>query len=213
MKIKQFTFNILRENTYVIYDENSSDCAVIDPGMYYPEEERELVDFFNENNLVPSKILFTHCHLDHLFGARFLKSVYPLLKTYADEREQYFITNVEEQGQMFGLKMETPPSISNYVFDGEMITVANSELKVLSTPGHSPGGVCFYNEKDAVVFSGDALFANGIGRTDLYGGSYQNLIQAIQTKLMTLPENTKVLCGHGPATTIGEEKHSNPYIQ
>lgn len=213
MKFKRFTFNILRENTYVLYDENCTDCAIIDPGMYYPEEEQEIIDFLNTNNLIPSKILFTHCHLDHLFGARFLKSVYPLLQFYADEREQYFIDNVEEQGMMFGLKMDVPPSISHYVFDGEKISFAKSELIVLSTPGHSPGGVCFYSEKDAIVFSGDALFANGIGRTDLHGGSYQNLIQGIQSKLMTLPETTQVFCGHGPQTTIGEEKHSNPYIQ
>ncbi len=212
MKIKQFVFNILRENTYVIYDEDSSDCAIIDPGMYYPEEREEIVAFLNNHNLVPSKLLFTHCHVDHIFGAHFLVEQYPTIGCYADQAEQYFIDNAQSQGSMFGVQLETPPSISHFLYEGEKIQVGNSTLQVIGTPGHSPGGVCFYCENDAVLFSGDALFAGCIGRSDLYGGNEYKLCEGIRNKLCTLPENTVVLSGHGPQTTIGEEKHSNPYI-
>lgn len=212
MKFKKFTFNLLQENTYVVYDENSSDCAIIDPGNFYPEEGVELVNFIKNHNLVPSKVLFTHCHLDHIFGARFLAEEFPLLQWYGHQEEQYFIDNVQEQGEMFGVRMDVPPSISHYVYDGEKISVAESELQVIHTPGHSRGCVCYYCEKDNILFSGDTLFCSGIGRTDLYGGSMEAIINSIQTKLFVLPEDTMVYCGHSGATTIGYEKHSNPYI-
>ncbi|MCQ2608935.1 MAG: MBL fold metallo-hydrolase [Bacteroidales bacterium] len=212
MKIKQFVFNILRENTYVIYDEGCSDCAIIDPGMYYPEEREEIITFLNNHNLVPSKLLFTHCHVDHIFGAHFLKEQYPTIGCYAHQNEQYFIDNAQTQGSMFGVQIDTPPSISDYLYEGKELQVGNSNLRVIETPGHSPGGVCFYDEADSLVFTGDALFAGCIGRSDLYGGNEYKLVEGIRTKLCSLPENTAVLSGHGPQTTIGEEKHSNPYI-
>lgn len=212
MKIRQFTFNLFQENTYVVYDENSSDCAIIDPGCYYPEEEKTLVNFLNNNNLVPSKVLYTHCHLDHSFGSKFLAEQYPSIAFYGDAKEQYYIDNSEEQSIMFGIGIQRPPSISHYVYEGEKITIGNSQFQVLETPGHSIGGVCYYCESKKVLFCGDSLFAGSIGRTDLYGGNYQLLIQSIKTKILSLPDDVTIYCGHGYATTVEEEKHGNPYI-
>ena len=213
MKIRQFTFNLFQENTYVVYDENSSDCAIIDPGCYYPEDEKTLVNFLTDNGLVPSKVLYTHCHLDHTFGARFLAKQFPTISFYADAKEQTNIDIFHEQGVLFGIDVkEEPPSISHYVYEGEKITVGNMQFSVLETPGHSAGGVCYYCESEKVLFSGDTLFCGSIGRSDLYGGNYQQLIQSIKNKIFSLPDDVIVYCGHGYATTVREEKQGNPYI-
>lgn len=213
MKIRQFTFNLFQENTYVVYDENSSDCAIIDPGCYYPEEEKSLLNFLKDNGLVPSKVLYTHCHLDHTFGARFLAKQFSTISFYADAKEQTNIDIFHEQGVLFGIDVkEEPPSISHYVYEGEKITVGNMQFSVLETPGHSAGGVCYYCESGKVLFSGDTLFCGSIGRSDLYGGNYQQLIQSIKNKILSLPDDVTVYCGHGYATTVREEKQGNPYI-
>ncbi|MBQ3676109.1 MAG: MBL fold metallo-hydrolase [Bacteroidales bacterium] len=212
MKIKRFSFNPFQENTYIVYDEKSLDCAVIDPGCYFPEEQNCLLQFLQDNNLHPSKVLYTHCHLDHCFGATFLAEQFPALKFYGHTNEQENINIAEQQGAVFGIDFQQPPSISHYVFDGEKITIGNNSLTVIETPGHSAGGVCYYCENEKILFSGDTLFAGSVGRTDLFGGNMQMLIQAINTKLMTLPDDVTVYCGHGYTTTINEEKHGNPYI-
>ncbi|MCQ2959131.1 MAG: MBL fold metallo-hydrolase [Bacteroidales bacterium] len=213
MKIKQFVFNHFAENTFVIIDEETSSCAIIDPGCFRNTERQELLSFLNENNLIPEKVLYTHCHIDHTFGSRFLAETFPNIKFYAHQAEQHFIDGAIEQGQMFGVTIEQPPSIGHYLFDGETISVGNIQFKVIHTPGHSLGCVCFYCEKEKIAFTGDTLFANCIGRTDFYGGSYESILNSLKDKLLLLPEDTKVLPGHGPYTTIREEKNTNPYIQ
>mgnify|MGYP003290052829 FL=1 len=213
MKIKQFVFNHFGENTYVVIDETTSSCAIIDPGCFRETEKQTLVSFFKSNNLVPDKILFTHCHVDHTFGAHFLLEEYPLIQTYAHQSEQHFIDTAVEQAESFGVTIDQPPAIAHYVYDGQTITIGALEFKVICTPGHSLGCVCYYNKENNILFSGDTLFANSVGRTDLYGSSHLSLMNSIQEKLMVLPENTDVLPGHGPSTTIGEEKNTNPYIQ
>lgn len=212
MIIKRFTFNFFQENTYVVYDEGGTDCAIIDPGCYFPEEERTLIQFLTNNHLIPSKVLYTHCHLDHAFGANFLAGEFPSLKFYAHEKEQANINNAEEQGRLFGVSLQQPPSISHYVFEGETIAIGNNSFTVIETPGHSAGGVCYFCKSEKTLFSGDTLFAGSIGRSDLFGGNGQMLLDSIRTKLMTLPDDVTVYTGHGYPTTIAEEKHGNPFI-
>lgn len=212
MKIKRFSFNFFQENTYVVYDEGISDCAIIDPGCYFPEEENSLLKFLTDNNLTPSKVLYTHCHLDHDFGANFLIGQFPAIKFYGHQKEQANIDNAEAQGRLFGVSLQQPPSISHYVFEGEKITVGENSFTVIETPGHSAGGVCYFCESDKILFSGDTLFAGSIGRSDLFGGNGQALVDSIRTKLMTLPDDVTVYPGHGYTTTIADEKHGNPFI-
>lgn len=213
MKIKNFVFNHFGENTYVVVDEETSSCAIIDPGCFRETEKQELLKFLRNNNLVPDKILFTHCHVDHTFGAHFLLETFPQIITFAHQEEQHFINTAVEQAESFGVTIDQPPAIASYVFDGKIIEIGNLQFKVICTPGHSLGCVCYYCESENILFSGDTLFASCVGRTDLYGGSMVSLINSIQQKLLVLPDNTTVLTGHGPNTTIGEEKHNNPYIQ
>lgn len=212
MKIKQFTFNPFQENTYIVYNESTLDCAIIDPGCLYPEEEHKLCKFLDDNQLKPTKIVYTHCHLDHSCGTSFISEKYPSIACYGHANEQTNIDNTYEQGQLFGIITQQPPPISHYVFEGETIKVADEQCIVIETPGHSAGGVCYYFEKKGILFSGDTLFAGSVGRTDLMGGNMEQLINSIKNKLFTLPENVTVLCGHGYPTTIGEEKQGNPYI-
>ena len=212
MKIKQFTFNLLKENCYVAFDEDTHDCAIIDPGCYYPEEKEKLSSFLKNENLVPDKILLTHGHLDHLFGAQYLTEEFPLAKVYAHRNDQGFIDHVAEQGRMFGIDIEQTAPISHYVAEGELISIGKTKLHVICTPGHSPGGVCYYCEEKNVLFSGDTIFLESVGRTDLYGGSDEILYNSLHSKIFTLPGDTTIYPGHGPATSVGYEKHSNPYI-
>ncbi len=212
MQIKVFSFNPFQEKTYVIYDEETSDCAIIDPGCYYDDEKQKLVIFLTENQLVPTKILYTHCHLDHVFGAKFLAEQYPLVKFYAHPYENYFIEHALEEWQKFGITIQQPPAISHFVSEQEKIFIGSIILQVICTPGHSLGGVCYYCEKEKVLFCGDTIFAGSVGRTDLFGGNEDTLINSIRQKIFTLPDETQLYCGHGYPTTIGNEKQSNPYL-
>lgn len=213
MRIQRFICNQFGENCYVIFDGTSKSCAIIDPGFYFPEEEQAIASFLKENNLMPDKILFTHCHLDHIFGAQFLVKQFPHIQLYGHEYEEYLIEHAEEQSILFGINLNAiPPHITHFINDGDTISIGTCTLHVIYTPGHSPGGVCFYDEENKIVFCGDTLFAQSIGRSDLYGGDEQTLLASIRQKLMTLPDDVRILSGHGPYTSIEQEKHTNPYI-
>lgn len=212
MKIKLFTFNPFSENTYIIYNDNSADCVVIDPGCYSTSEEQRLMEFFRNHNLTPTKVLYTHCHLDHAFGAKFLAENFPSIEFYAHVNEHYFIENAIAESRLFGIEIQQPPALTHYVSDGEKIPVADTEFIVIHTPGHSSGGICYYCEKEHVLFCGDTLFAGSVGRSDLHGGNEEMLIHSIRQKLFILPDETQAYTGHGYPTTIGEEKRGNPYV-
>lgn len=210
LKIQQFTFNPVQENTYVVFNDEGA-CAIIDPGCYFDNEYKELTDFVDKNNLVPKCLLNTHCHLDHIFGNRQIAERYGL-KVQMHPSEKKLFDYAPTSGEMWGLPFKNYEGDIIYINEGDKIAIGNDSLEIFLTPGHSPGSLSFYNERSDFVVSGDVLFRSGIGRTDLPGGDFDTLIASIRNKLFTLPDDSVVYSGHGPKTTIGNEKLTNPFL-
>ncbi len=212
MRIQKFEFNPVSENTYVIYDDETHDAAIIDCGAHYPDEKEQLKEFIATNKLTPTHLLNTHLHMDHAFGNQFIFETYGLRPEYNQAEES--MPSLQKQSALFGINTGNHPSIAaRYLNDGDTITVGNIRLKALLVPGHSPGSLCFYSEEDQCIFSGDVLFEYSVGRSDLWGGNHHQLISGIKEKLLTLQDETVVYPGHGPATTIGKEKQHNSFLQ
>lgn len=212
MQIKRFEFNFFGENTYLIWDETSGEAAVVDPGMVNDEENATVEQFIAERKLKMKYVLLTHAHIDHTFGIDWIVERYdiPVLAHKADVPLGQMRG---QQAQMFHLPLSLGPvEIGRFVSDNEVLHLGKEDVKVIATPGHSPGGVCYYVPESNFVLTGDTLFQSSIGRTDLPGGNQRTLILSIRDRLMTLPSNTVVYPGHGPATTIGIEEEHNPYI-
>ena len=210
LKIKIFPFNPFQVNAYVLYDE-TGECAIIDASCYESHEKAQLKAFIDEKGLKPVLLLNTHCHIDHILGNNFVADTWNI-KPIMHKDSIPFLENALQYGQTFGFDVEKPVMPEEFIADGQIIGFGNQELKVLETPGHAAGSVCFLHQKENFVIAGDVLFHNSIGRTDLPTGDYDILINSIQTKLMVLPDETRVYCGHGPATTIGEERKGNPFL-
>lgn len=210
MEIFKLVFSPIQVNTYILADK-TGDCAIIDCGCYNKNEFRTLVDFIDSKKLKPVLVLNTHCHLDHIFGNGFLKEKYKL-SPWSGEDEEANRKNAVSHALLFGLKMDLPPEPEGFLADRQQIEFSGNTLLALHVPGHAPGSFAFYSPLDGCVFTGDALFAGSIGRTDLPGGSFETLIKSINSKLLTLPEETVVYSGHGSETTIEREKKSNPYL-
>ncbi len=211
MKIKTFEFNPIAENTYILYDD-TKECVIIDAGAFYQDEKQELLDFILDNNLIVKHLLNTHLHFDHVFGNSFILEQFHL-QTKAHQADEFLLEGMPAQMRMFGFpNAESAPAIGTYIKEGDTIEFGNQKLIILEVPGHSPGSVAFYSEKGNCVIVGDALFRGSIGRTDLARGNQEQLLEAIRQKLFTLPPDTIVYPGHGPATTIKEEMRSNPFF-
>lgn len=210
MEIHRFIFSPIDVNTYVLND-GSGDCAIIDCGCYDTGESEELAAFISSKNLNPVLLLNTHCHLDHIFGNKFILERYKL-KTHCCELEEMNRKSSLQHASLFGLTMEPPPEPGRFINDNDTLAFGNTVLTALHVPGHSPGTMAFYSEKDSCVFTGDALFSGSIGRTDLPGGDFETLINSIKNKLFVLPPSTIVYPGHGGETTIEKELRSNPWF-
>jgi hydroxyacylglutathione hydrolase len=210
MKIFKLVFSPIEENTYILANQ-SGDCAIIDCGCYNESEFAQLVKFIESKNLKPVLLLNTHCHLDHVFGNGFILEKYGL-RTFSSEDDEINRKNSVQHAKLFGLTMNDPPEPEGFIKDNQVLTFGTTELVALHVPGHSPGSLAFYCEKNNSVFTGDALFAGSIGRTDLPGGDFETLINSIRKKLFVLPPATVVYPGHGDETTIEEEIRSNPYF-
>lgn len=211
IQVATFEVNYFSENTYVLYDE-TNEAVVVDCGCLQESERLRLSRFLEEKGLTLKRNLCTHLHLDHIFGNGYIHRTYGI-SPEASRDDEALLPSAAEQGRAFGLPVaveEVP--LKGYLQEGDWIRFGNSELEVLALPGHTPGGVAFYAPKDRMVFVGDSLFAGSIGRTDLWGGSQQQLVGALRNKILTLPEETVVYPGHGPATTVGEEKQHNMYM-
>lgn len=211
LQIETLVFSPFQENTYVLWDE-TGDCVIVDPGCLEIREEQRLVAFIEQHNLKPVKLINTHLHLDHVFGSAFVADKWGL-EIWAHRDDEFMIPNTVNHARNFGVSMnDNPPPVNHYISDGDDVTFGNTTLKVIHVPGHSPGGVAFYHQQSASLISGDILFRESVGRSDLPGGNHEQLIAGIMQKLMTLPDNVKVYPGHGPTTTIGWEKSHNSYL-
>lgn len=210
LQIKVLTFNPVQENTYVLYNE-FSECIIIDPGCYFDQEKEELKSFINKNGLIPKRLLNTHCHLDHVFGNKFIAEEYKLT-LHIHKSEEELLQMAPESGLMFNLPFDNYKGELIFLKEGDIVSLRDDKLEVIDAPGHSPGSVCFYCEKQQFLIGGDVLFQNSIGRTDLPGGSHEDLLRNIKEKLFKLPEKVTVYPGHGCATTIGDEMRLNPFL-
>jgi hydroxyacylglutathione hydrolase len=210
MKVHRLVFSPIDVNTYVLADE-SGECAIIDCGCYDRHEFGKLTGFLERKNLKPVLLLNTHCHLDHVFGNGFMLEKYNL-KTYASIDEETNRKKTVVHAEIFGLTMTEPPEPAGFISDEQVFTFSNTKLRTIHVPGHTTGSMAFYCEKDSCVFTGDALFAGGIGRTDLEGGDYRTLIDSILKRLFVLPLSTVVYPGHGGQTTIEKERMTNPFF-
>lgn len=212
MKVNRFTFNMFGVNTYVLWDEQSKDAIIIDPGMIN-DNERHMFDCFIESNkLNPIHLINTHMHIDHSFGVVHVSQKYGL-KLECNIADQFLAERLTNQAIMFGLTISIEDLIiGKNIHDGDKLKIGNEEILMLHVPGHSLGSVVLYAPDSSFIISGDVLFYKSIGRTDLPGGNYTQLIEGIKNKLLALPIETIVYPGHGQETTIGEELHNNPYL-
>ena len=206
---KIFVFNPIEENTYLLFDE-TKEAVIIDCGASTEEEQMQVSDFIGEKELKLKYLLNTHIHFDHVLGNQFICETYGLTPQY--HRAEEAVLGLGKLNVLFSPIKYKPIYPEHYLNHNEEISFGNTRFKVLFTPGHSLGGLCFYSEKDSCVFSGDTLFFHDIGRTDLPGGNHSKLIKSIKKHLFTLPESTVVYPGHALPTTIGEEKLNNPYF-
>ena len=212
MKVSRFVFNMFGVNTYVMWDEVSLEAAIVDPGMIDDDERKALDSFIERNHLKVTQLLNTHMHLDHIFGNAYVKDKYGL-EIKAHNEDNFLGLTLNEQAARFHLPLRlTDTGLDIELHDGDTLYLGKEPIHILSVPGHSPGSVALYCPESRFVITGDALFKGSIGRTDLPKGSQSKLLDSIERRLFTLPDDTVVLPGHGPETTIGFEKAHNPYF-
>jgi hydroxyacylglutathione hydrolase len=210
LQIQCFTFGPFQENTYLLYNE-AKKGIIIDPGCFGMEEKKALEAFITNNAIQLERLLLTHGHIDHILGNKFIFDTYGLLPEM-HAADLPFIDMLMASAQRFGIQVEQSPKPEKFIEGGSSIFFYNDALDVLYTPGHSKGSISYYCAKQQFVINGDVLFHRSIGRTDLPGGDYNEIIDTIRHILFVLPDETVVYSGHGPATMIGSEKVSNPFL-
>jgi glyoxylase-like metal-dependent hydrolase (beta-lactamase superfamily II) len=209
IQIHTFTFNPFSENTYVVYDD-TGEGVIIDPGCYEKTEKAELAQFIESKKIRIRYLLNTHCHIDHVLGNSFVKEKYqvPFL---IHQKDEPVLRSVKAYAPSYGFNLYQEILPDDYLSEGDVVSFGNTSLAVIFLPGHSPGHVGFYHKESQAMLSGDVLFEQSIGRTDLPGGDFNTLINSIHTKIFVLPDQVVVYPGHGNVTTVGEEKISNPF--
>ena len=211
MTIKYFEFNPFAENTYILSDE-TGEAVIADPGCYEKSEQEVLTGYIADNELKVKKLLNTHCHIDHVLGNSFVKDNYAVdLVIHKDDES--LLRSVSSYAPNYGFSAYHETLPDEYYEEGDSVRFGNTELEVVHVPGHAPGHVALIHHNSKSIINGDVLFLNSIGRTDLPGGDYDTLIDSIQSKLFKLPDDYTVYCGHGPTTTIGYEKRTNPFCK
>lgn len=212
MKIVQFKFMLFEIITYVLIDEPTNKCVIVDPGMMNAEEENAISDFIKRNSLTVTQIINTHLHIDHIYGDNYARDQFKAPVT-AHKGDEELLRTWKHTLPSLGIAEEAGEiTVDEYLEDGDVIRVGESELKVINVPGHSPGSIALYNAKDGFVLTGDILFAGTIGRTDFPGGKHQQLLDGIRKKLFSLPKDTVVFPAHGSSSTIGREEATNPFF-
>lgn len=210
LNVRFFTFNPFQENTYIISNEKN-ECWIVDPGMYGPEEIKIFTSFISDNQLKPQAIINTHAHIDHILGVNALMRQYNIPFSL-HEKELPVLNRGADTAAMFGFQFTDVPAATSFIKETEPLKLGDDVLQVFFTPGHSPGSISFYYPQGGWVVAGDVLFNGSIGRTDLPGGDFSTLISSIRTHLFSLPDDTTVFSGHGPETTIGNERKHNPFL-
>ncbi len=210
MHIHSFTFNPFQENTYVLHA--AGEGIIVDPGCNDKNEQRELEEWLDENGILPTRVLLTHAHIDHVMGCAWLKERYGLLPE-VHLKDLLILEAAEMQGAMFGVQCDPVPAPKAFLEAGDVIRLGDEHLDVLFVPGHAPGHVAFFNPKQRFLLGGDVLFHRSIGRTDLPGGDMETLLKTIREEFYTLGDDVVVYSGHGPKTTIGEERRENPFVR
>ncbi len=211
IEVKTFAFNPFSENTYVAWERESKEAVIIDPGCFSAKEENELKKFILDKQLILKYLINTHCHLDHIFGNNFvLNEFHP--NYFIPELDKPLLENAPTQARLFGMEMSKVISTESFLSEETPLWIGKDEISFLFTPGHSPGEFSIYFSQGNICFTGDVLFENSIGRTDLLGGNYQTLMKSIREKLFTLPEQTEIFPGHGYSSTIGKEIQYNPFF-
>ncbi len=211
LKVYKLTFNPFSENTYIVTDE-TKECLIIDPGCSNERERNELTRTISAHGLKPVKLLNTHCHIDHFPGNKFVCDTYNLLPEFHKIELEVMYGALSYQS-FFGFNCEASPEPKNFLEEGDEVKSGNTVLKVLFTPGHSPGSLSFYSEAQKVIFCGDVLFRGSVGRFDIPGADGNVLFETLTNKMMILPDEVKVYSGHGPESTIGAERKTNPFLQ
>lgn len=210
MRLKIFEFNTFQVNTILLYDE-SKECVIIDAACYIESEKKEIIDFIESESLKPVRLLFTHCHVDHILGWNTL-SEYFKIDAGVHHAALPFLDEAVERALTFGFSIEPILKPTTFFEDGDIIKFGKTALKILYTPGHADGSVCFLNDDSKQVIVGDVLFRGSIGRTDFPTGDFELLKTSIHEKLFTLPDDYIAFPGHGPSTSIGYEKLNNPFV-
>ena len=210
IKVKAFTFSPIQENTYVLYNELGK-AIIIDPGCYFSAEQETLKNFIKDTDLKPIQLLNTHCHLDHVFGDKWVYDQFNL-ELYLHPLEQPVLERASFSGEKWGLPFTNYDGPLHFLQEGDTIQLGSDALTVILAPGHSPGSICFYCAEQGFLIGGDVLFHESIGRTDLPGGDHATLLKSIREKLFVLPDDVVVYSGHGETTTIGYEKLHNPFL-
>ena len=211
MQIEMFTFSPIQENTYLLWNEKGN-ALIIDPGCYFTQEQETLFNFIKDKGLKPIQLINTHCHLDHVFGNKWVADTYNL-ELFIHPIEEKLLKVAPASGLLYGLPFDNYKGPVHFINQGDFIKLDEDQLQILFTPGHSPGHICFYCKAQNFLIGGDVLFLESIGRTDLPGGNHQRLLQSIKEQLFVLPDQTIVYPGHGPQTTIGYEKKYNQFLQ
>lgn len=214
MVVKTFCVNPLSMNCYLLSDDDTKEGVIIDCGCSTDSEWRNIKTCIEREGITLRHLLCTHMHFDHIWGINYVKRDFNLYPEGSADDLPIFNMAQQMVDDMCGFHMPLPPmpAPKNFLHDGDIIKFGNSELKVIATPGHSPGGICFYSAKDNILIAGDTIFCNSVGRADLEGGNFATLINSIRKKIMTLPPSTQIYCGHGPMTTVENEEMYNPYL-
>lgn len=214
MTVQSFVVSPFAENCYVVHD--GAEAALVDPGTATPAERQTVLDYVEAAGLRVRHLLLTHAHIDHIFGCAFFAERFGAGAEHGGwqlhRADLPLLEHAPVQAELFGVRIGPPPAPTHFLEEGEAIPLGKGAFTVLHTPGHAPGHVVFYNEADGFVLGGDVLFQGSIGRTDLWEGDYDTLLTSIRTRLLMLPDDTVVYPGHGPKTTIGHERRTNPFL-
>lgn len=210
LHVRCFVFSPIQENTYVLFND-AGEAIIVDPGCYFPHEQKQLQEFLSAKKLTPVQLLNTHCHLDHVFGNKWVYETYGL-ELHIHPLEEKVLAFAPQSGQAWGMPFENYTGPIHFIREGEEILLGDEKLEILWAPGHSPGSICFYHANQKIVIGGDVLFRESIGRTDLPGGNHATLLKSIREQLFALPDDVVVYSGHGIPTKIGYEKEHNPFL-